>query len=82
MSASSDKADIDQNVFLRSHAKRDSKLMYLTALGMIDQPAADVSGVQAPDGAGAHLAWRAWVPAGAGIEPASASSAATITGII
>jgi len=74
--------DIDQNVFLRSHAKRDSKLMYLTALGMIDQPAADVSGVQAPDGAGAHLAWRAWVPAGAGIEPAPASSAATITGII
>src|SRR5258708_33986763 len=34
------KADIDQNVFLRSHAKRDSKLTYLTALGMIDQPAA------------------------------------------
>jgi hypothetical protein len=76
------KADIDQDVFLRSHAKRDSKLTYLTALGMIDQPAADVSGVQAPDGAGAHLAWRAWVPVGAGIEPASASSAATITGII
>jgi hypothetical protein len=50
------RADIDQNVFLRSHAKRDSKLTYLTALGMIDQIAADVSGVQAPDGAGAHLA--------------------------